>query len=156
MFRRRISRNLGTSVAIIFVAMTSCSSPAPVKPLAMSVAAGIQGDLLRIHGTIAVPDGALVDYVAYQASAPANRVSGNLGVADGRFDGQALLPRWPPGKITVDANFQIGRPGTPQPAPIVALYGQDGERMTGPSVVKGGGSFRAATASTTVDYPKPQ
>jgi hypothetical protein len=122
--------------------------------VAITVQATLHGDRLRIRGTATVPDGALIIYAAYLAKAPRTRKVGYARVSGQRYAAEVDVSRWPAGKIAVDAHFQIRLPARKQPADVVARYGANGERMTGPNVVRGGLGFRAAVVSTAVARPR--
>lgn len=123
-------------------------------PVTISVRASLQGNSLRIRGTATVPDDAWIIYAAYRHDAPRTRVTGYARVAHRRWAADVDVAGWPPGRIAVDAHFQILLPGRRQPAAVVARYGHNGERMTGPDVVVGGAGFRAAVASSAVTKPR--
>jgi hypothetical protein len=144
--------------AAIFAASLSVSvmnglQAASEIPVAISVRASTQGAMLQIHGNATVPDGAWIIYAAYSNSEPQTRITGYARVEKGQFAAQTNISSWPPGKIKVDAHFQVPLPERKQPDAVVVRFGRNGERMTGKSVVEGGGAFRAAIASTTVIKP---
>jgi hypothetical protein len=130
------------------------TSAAERHHVTISVQATLYGDMLRIRGTATVPDGALIIYAAYLAKAPRTRMVGFARVSGQRYAAEVDVSRWPAGKIAVDAHFQIRLPGRKQPADVIARYGANGERMTGPKVVHGGLGFRAAVVSTSVVRPR--
>jgi hypothetical protein len=127
--------------------------PAHAAPVSIAVHASVEGQTLRIRGTATVPDGAWIIYAAYRTSKPAMRDKGYAQVRDNRFTAAVDISRWPPGTITVDANFQTLLPSRQQPRVVIERFGAQGSRMTGDDVVKGGGSFRAAVASATAIKP---
>lgn len=123
-------------------------------PVAISVWAKVEGEILRIRGTATVPDGAWIAYAAYRVAEPQMRATGYARVEAGRFAAQVNVAHWPPGEIAVDAHFQMLVPGRTQPDAAAARYGPKGERMTGDDVVEGGASYRAAVASTAAVKPR--
>lgn len=122
-------------------------------PVAISVRAVVEDDTLHIRGSATVPDGAWIIYAAYRLEEPQRRVTGYAQVEDEQFAAQIAASRWPAGKISVDAHFQVMLPARKQPDSVIDRFGPNGERMTGKDVVEGGGSFRAAIASTSVVKP---
>ena len=119
----------------------------------INVRGEIEGETLRIIGTATVPDSAWVAYVAYYAAGPKRRAMGSALVKDGQFTAEADLSDWPPGKIVIDANFQMLIPGRVQSDAVIQRYGPRGERMTGDDVINTGAAYRAAVTSTTVINP---
>lgn len=119
-------------------------------PVAISVRAEFEGDMLHLGGGASVPDGAWIIYAAYRVAEPQRRVTGYTEIRDERFTAQANVSGWPLGEIAVDAHFQVRLPEREQPEAVITRFGQNGERMRGDDVVQGGGGFRAAIASTTV------
>lgn len=126
---------------------------ASAVPVSMSVRARIDGHNLHIQGRATVPDGAWIIYAAYRTVKPDLRVRGYARVRHDLFKAVVDISKWPSGKINVDANFQLLLPAREQPKAVIERFGINGKRMTGKDVVKGGGSFRAAIASTTVVKP---
>ena len=122
-------------------------------PVTFTLQAEIEGGKLHIHGDCTVPNGALIIYVAYLPKTPLKRIRGYAMVNHDHYKATVDIAKWPAGEIKVDANFQVYLQGLKQPDAVIALYGEKGERMTGPHVVEGGASFRAATASATVIKP---
>ena len=119
-------------------------------PVTISVRAEVEGDVLNIHGSATVPDGAWIIYAAYRVAEPQQRRDGYARTKNGRFAAEADVSGWPAGEIAVDAHFQVRLPAHKQPDAVVTRFGRDGERMRGESVVQGGDNFRAAIASTKV------
>ncbi|MGH7076129.1 MAG: hypothetical protein ACREFD_18315 [Stellaceae bacterium] len=126
---------------------------ASTVPVAISVRAKIEGQTLHIFGKANVPNGAWIIYAAYRTAPPRARATGYAQVRDDRFAAHLNVANWLPGPIKVDVNFQVLLPTRKQPAIVTTRFGKLGERMTGSDVVKGGGTFRAAVASTTVVKP---
>lgn len=132
-------------------AENAAKAPNNAPPVSISVNAHIDdAGKLQIDGEASVPDGALVAWAAYRVKQSLTRMKGYATVEDHKFHAMVDIRRWAKGKIAVDANFQIMMPGHKQPDHIVELYGKQGEFMTGPHVVHGGGLFRAAVATTSV------
>ncbi len=129
------------------------TSAAEAPPVNFTLHADLSGGKLDVHGDCSVPNGALVVYVAYLPKTPLKRIQGYAMVNHGHYKATVDVAKWPAGEIKVDANFQVFLQGLKQPDEVIALYGEKGERMTGPQVVEGGASFRAATASTSVIKP---
>lgn len=123
-------------------------------PVAISVHAELDSDMLYIRGNATVPDGAWIIYAAYRVAEPQRRATGYAQVRDQRFTARADVSGWPPGDIAVDAHFQMGLPEREQPDAVVARFGRNGERMRGDDVVQGGSGFRAAITSTTIAKPR--
>jgi len=125
----------------------------PPPPVNMTLHAGLDGPKLTVEGDCSVPNGALIIYVAYLPKTPAKRIQGYAMVNHGHYKATIDVGAWPAGEIKVDADFQVYLQGLKQPDEVIALYGEKGERMTGPQVVQGGASFRAAATSTSVIKP---
>jgi hypothetical protein len=119
-------------------------------PVRMTLRAALETGKVRLSGTASVPDGAWIIYVVYRKAAPGTRANGFARVRGGRYAAVVDVRGWPPGRIAVDAHFQILLPGRRQPAAVIERFGRMGERMTGPTVVKGGAGFRAAVVSASV------
>lgn len=150
----RLFRALLLALAVGFGLVAGRAAAADKVPVTISVRASLQGDSLRIRGTATVPDGAWIIYAAYRPDAPRTRATGYARVAHRRWAADVDVAGWPPGRIAVDAHFQILLPRRKQPAAVIARYGPRGARMTGPDVVAGGAGFRAAVASTAVTKPR--
>ena len=144
-----LAGNAGAEEAVQPDAPAPGSSP----PVIFTLQAEVQGGKLHIHGDCTVPNGALIIYVAYLPKTPLKRIRGYAMVNHDHYKATVDISKWPAGKIKIDANFQVYLQGLKQPDAVIALYGEKGERMTGPHVVQGGASFRAATASATVIKP---
>lgn len=127
--------------------------PASAVPVLISVRARIENHAVHIEGRATVPDDAWIIYAVYRRAKPELHVSGYAQVRRDRFTAVVDISKWPSGKIDVDANFQLLLPAREQPGAVIQRFGVNGKRMTGKDVVKGGGSFRAAVASTTVVNP---
>jgi hypothetical protein len=57
---------------------------------------------------------------------------------------------WSPGKVELWVAFQtILGTSVEQPADVIAIYGELGEHMTGPSVVQAGDLYRVEDTATT-------
>lgn len=132
-------------------APTTCATAAPGVPVNLSLKARIDGGWLHIDGKATVPDGAWVTYAAYRPEQPRKRVTGYTKVKHHRFAAKVGLSGWPAGKIVVDADFQVNLRGRRQPINVIAMYGPEGQHMTGSDVVKGGGHSKAAVASVSVE-----
>jgi hypothetical protein len=138
---------VAASLSIAALRPSVAASPPPVS---ITVHAELGGSKLHIRGHASVPDGAWIIYAAYRRAQPRLRVAGYARVRRHSFGADVDVADWPAGKISVDANFQMRLPARRQPEAVVALYGAHGQRLTGPDVVRGGGSFRAAVASAEV------
>ncbi|MBI1181240.1 MAG: hypothetical protein GC201_11835 [Alphaproteobacteria bacterium] len=147
------ARICGVALAACLLLAACSRSGAADTAVAIAVDAVLSGDTLSIDGKATVPDGAWIVYAAYRVETPQTRETGYARVADGRFSATADVSGWPAGAIQVDAHFQTMLPAKRQPPAVIERYGESGERMTGPSVVEGGESFRAAIASATVQKP---
>mgnify|MGYP001467097486 CR=1 FL=1 len=120
----------------------------------ISVTAVPEAKALVVGGRATVPDGAWIVFAARRLAPPLRRIRGAARAAGGRYAGSLDISGWPAGTVAVDAHFQVLLPGDlRQPPDVIARYGANGERMTGPSVVEGGGGFRAAIASTSAELP---
>jgi hypothetical protein len=150
----RSIRRLGiATVLAVFAGLAPAATGAAAAdtvPVQFTIHAALTDGKVRLTGTATVPDGAWIIYVVYRADAPLTRSRNFARVEDGRYAAAVDVSAWPPGKIAIDAHFQILLPGRKQPDAVVARYGPNGERMVGPTVVKGGEGFRAAVVSTSV------
>lgn len=142
-------RQLILAIGMVAAAAGTGVCNAAAEPVAISLTAAAHGDVLDISGTVTVPDGAWIIYAAYRSGDLDSSVRGYVQVQNGHFEAQVDISRWPPGAISVDANFQVMLPDREQPAVVIDRFGPSGERMSGDSVVEGGLSFRAAVASAT-------
>lgn len=142
--------NMAAFAAVLILALAPHAWAANEIPVTMSVHATLTEGTLRIDGKANVPDGAWIIYAAYRAADSMTRVKGYVRVKNGRFTARADVSSWPPGKIVVDADFQVVLPKRTQPRVVVERYGPKGERMAGADVVVGGDSYRTAVSSTSV------
>jgi hypothetical protein len=125
----------------------------PSAQVQLSVSGALEGPMLHVRGSATVPDGTWISYAVYRPGDVAQRATGVARVENQRFDARVDVARWPAGKIVVDAHFQILVPGRTQPEAVIARYGPRGEHMTGPDVVQGGASYRAAVAAAMLFKP---
>ncbi len=174
-------RRLGVAIAMLaFLVLTAvaCSSgtsddppattvapedlPQP-DPVAITLAATLAGDQVMLSGTATVPDGAKVSYelrhpsltdpAVCQVAGVSCLAVGAVPVAAGQWSATVDMTGWPAGTVSVWAGFQmdIGMEEG-QPTEIIELYGENGERITGESVIQVG-EERHAEARTSIDLP---
>lgn len=148
----RLFRVLAVAACLSLAALRPSLAASP-PPVSISLQAELSGSELYISGHASVPDGAWIIYGAYRPASPQLRATGYARVRQQSFSARVDVGNWPSGRINVDANFQIVLPKRHQPRAVIALYGAQGQRMTGRDVVRGGASFRAAVASTAVVKP---
>ncbi|MFC3230564.1 hypothetical protein ACFOGJ_25170 [Marinibaculum pumilum] len=139
---------IAAAAALLLLVGTGIA-PAADSRVDIAVEAMADGNGLAVSGSATVPDGAWIVFAARRLAPPLRRVRGAARASGGHYAGSLDISGWPAGTVAVDAHFQVLLPGDlRQPPEVIARYGANGERMTGPSVVEGGGGFRAAIAST--------
>jgi hypothetical protein len=103
----------------------------------MTPRVSVAGTTARVEGTTTLPDGAVIYYEYWHAddavTAPDDAHGGTATVRDGRFAFSTDLSDWPAGRVTRYTAFRVGW-GFEQPQDVVALFGSEGEHMSGPQV----------------------
>lgn len=135
-------------------APSSSTSPQALPPdVIISYNISFNGTAMVITGQASVPDGALLTYeVTSKPFVIDASADGVAEVKDGRWSATVDLSNFPHGRIEIWVAFQtaLGTTGE-QPANIIDLYGEDGERITGPQTTVSG-HFRRAELVKTVEY----
>jgi len=126
---------------------TSVPTPADVI---ISFEPSINGKTLTISGKATVPDGALISYEVQSKdfSVPEAFVDGNAEVKDGKWTATIDLSKFPRGEIEIRVAFQTGVRNGTQPPEILRIYGEMGEKITGPQTQKSGDITRAEIVKT--------
>lgn len=110
----------------------------------LDAVAGWSGDTLVVNGHATVPDGARVSWEVTHTSHWEFQRDGASVVEGGQFGFTVHAGDWPKGSVEVWVGFQTALGATVhQPEHVIALYGRDGEHMTGDQVV-GAGTLRRA------------
>ena len=144
-------------IAVFILIPTSSSTPEaplvnPIPPdVIISFEPFISGKLLTINGAATVPDGAFIAYEVTSKDLPALEAfaDGNAEVKDGKWVAMADLSKFPKGQIEIWAAFQtILGTTTHQPPEILRIYGEMGEKITGPQTKKSGDITRAEIVKT--------
>jgi hypothetical protein len=146
-----------TVAALAALLLAGCAPAGPtVDPVAVTVTAvQVGAGALEISGTATVPDGALIYYDVTQVlpgdDIPVRGTSGDTPVKGGQYrvvvaaDDAAEWDELRPGPADVWVAFQtIG-----QPDEVTALYGDEGQQITGD--VSEAGNLRRVEATTSVD-----
>ncbi len=138
--------------------LISSAPPTPTEqpgPVTLTVSARIDKTTLHGSGSTTVPDGALIAWSVYNADGEL----GHLGIAEvvgGRYSFTVDLPWYAAGSMKVNVQFSTIVRNPRQPNSIIRLYGELGERITGPKVDKTPGGIRRVQDSTNLTYSPPQ
>ena len=147
----------GSSVTTTTLAVTTSAAAVATTSVAQSTSVGLEAtatcanDVVRVDGTATVPDGAYVAYEVGDALVDSTKGfpdlalrDGNTQVSNGKFSFEADISDFPASMQTIEVWIGFQTVSIPaQPASVIALYGESGEKMTGSDVVKSGDLTRA-------------
>lgn len=112
------------------------------------------GGTVSASGSATVLDGTLISWelVPVDMENMEDFADGAVEVSGGAFDLEVDVADWQPGEVELWVAFQTVLGTTvEQPAEVIAVYGENGQNMTGPNVVEVGGLYRVeATATTSI------
>ena len=91
---------------------------------------------LVITGTTDLPDDTVLQVSAWMPDDGGPSSYQDVRVSNGRIHSTASISSWPAGDITVSISFAVG---PYQPTEVTEVYGDDGERLTGPHVIDDSG-----------------
>lgn len=138
-----------TAFLLLILLAAGCAGGPPPAPeatetVALTVAHRTQRGALLIEGTTDLPDGAELTYtITHDAAATlpmtewpaANLIeSGRSVVQGGQYWARVTTTSWPAGRVRVLLQFPL----PPQPAEVVARYGEFGEKLAGDNVISEG------------------
>ncbi len=141
-----------TVAALAALLLAGCAPAGPtVDPVAVTVTAAPAAGTLELSGTATVPDGALIVYEVTQFPsddlADDRLAEGSAPVKGGRYTAAVDVADFHSGQAEVWVAFQtIG-----QPDEVTALYGDEGQQITGD--VSEAGNLRRVEVTTSVDLP---
>lgn len=110
----------------------------------LSISHTLESRVVTIGGSTNLPDGAFIDIrliqqEAFDAAASDGGANTSPLVVDrfarvsgGTYAASVDLSSWPAGAVELLGIFKID---SSQPSPVVAAYGQNGERLNGPALV---------------------
>ena len=104
----------------------------------MALSPTVNDGVVRVSASTDLPDGARIWYYFYHerndvewtGGLPPYNVQGYTEVEGGSFSFEGDLTTWPPGAVTVWAQFDVHE--DEQPPHILELFGPNGERLGGP------------------------
>jgi hypothetical protein len=130
----------GALILTVLIGMWLLRVDLPLNQVSASMALDptANGRVIQVAATTDLPDGARIFYYFYHerndvewtGGLPPYNVQGYTEVAGGKFRFEGDLSTWPPGVVTIWAEFAVYE--GEQPAHILELFGQLGERLGGP------------------------
>ena len=144
---------VGTSLIRVDLPINQITATMALRPTVID-------GVVRVSASTDLPDGARILYYFYHerndvewtGGLPPYNVQGYTEVEGGSFNFEGDLTTWPPGSVTVWAQFDVFE--GEQPPHILELFGSNGERLGGPQASYADSSdYKQLYVETEVSIP---